>query len=132
MAEKLSSEFRNSPTDEEVRDAVAAIEACYGELLSERMAYMGRCKQIRQRMSGQYDIAAEKGIPRKALKLKVKERELERKIDALTEDLEPEEQDSFEMISAKLGDFANTPLGQAALDRAPRAEGGQSQQSMTA
>ena len=42
-------------------------------------------------------------------------RELERKIDGLTVDLEPDEKSEREMLVEKLGDFLSSPLGQAAF-----------------
>jgi hypothetical protein len=64
---------------------------------------------------GDYDSASEKGISKKLLKKIVKERDLERKIAKLTDDLEPDEVNEHAMLMEKLGEFANTPLGKAAL-----------------
>jgi hypothetical protein len=46
-----------------------------------------------------------------------------RKIDWLIEDLEEDERSEYDMLSEKLGEFADTPLGAAAM---ARAEGGNS------
>jgi hypothetical protein len=105
----------NSPEEEDVRAAVSNIEQCFTELASERGSYMSKCRRIRDTMASHYDEAANKGIAKKLLKKIVKERELERKIDALTIDLEPDERSELEMLVEKLGEFANTPLGQAAM-----------------
>ena len=59
------------------------------------------------------------------LKKIVKERELERKILAVTADLEDDEKSEHEMLVEKLGEFANTPLGHAAI----AANGGTSAQA---
>ena len=78
---------------------------------------MSKCKKIREIMAGDYDTASDKGISKKLLKKIIKERELERKISALTDDLESDERSEFDMLTEKLGEFANTPLGKAALGK---------------
>lgn len=98
--------------------AIANIEQCYADLASERGVYMAKCKRIRETMAGDYDAASEKGISKKLLKKIVKERELERKIFALSDGLEPDERSEIDMLKEKLGEFANTPLGKAALAQA--------------
>jgi hypothetical protein len=69
-------------------------------------------------VADQYDHASDQGISKKLLKTKIKERDLERKIDGLTVDLEDDERSEYEMLSEKLGEFADTPLGAAAMERA--------------
>jgi hypothetical protein len=44
---------------------------------------MQKCKKIREAMSDEYDSAAKRDISKKLLKKIVKERELDRKIEAL-------------------------------------------------
>lgn len=95
--------------------AVANIEQCYSDLASERGIYMSKCKRIRETMAGDYDKASDQGISKKLLKKIIKERELERKIFGLSDDLEADERSEIEMLKEKLGEFANTPLGKAAL-----------------
>jgi hypothetical protein len=63
------------------------------------------------------------GHPAEALRKLCKERELERDIEALRDDLEPDEQSEINMLVDKLGDFANLPLGQAAISRAGNGSG---------
>lgn len=108
----------NTPDQEDVQAAVENIEQRYTELASERGVYMQKCKRIREAMAGHYDEASDKGISKKLLKKIVKERDLERKIFALADDLEPDELSEIEMLKDKLGEFANTPLGQAAMVKA--------------
>jgi hypothetical protein len=69
-------------------------------------------------VADQYDHAGDQGISKKLLKTKVKERALDRKIDDLTADLEDDERSEYQMLSEKLGEFADTPLGAAAMARA--------------
>jgi hypothetical protein len=73
---------------------------------------------------GDYESAAEKGISTKLLKKIIKERGLERKIMALTDSLEPDEQSEINMLKEKLGEFAHTPLGKSALANASAGNSG--------
>ena len=117
MARKANEQI-NTPDAEDVKAAVAAIEHGLADLASERGRYMNLCKKIRDMMALDYEEAANKGIAKKLLKKMIKARELERKIDALVIDLEPDEASELEMLQEKLGDFIATPLGSAALQRA--------------
>jgi hypothetical protein len=115
---KRANENTNGPDDTDVQAAVQNIEQRYVELASERGVYMQKCKRIREGMASDYDDAVNKGIAKKLLKKIVKERDLERKIYALGDDLEPDEVSEIEMLKEKLGEFANTPLGKAAMAQA--------------
>ena len=108
----------NEPSAEHVIEAVEAIEKLHGDLLTEKMTYMKKCKDIRKIVADEYETASNRGISRKLLKTKIKERDLEGKIDALTADLEEDERSEYQMLSEKLGEFGDTPLGKAALARA--------------
>jgi hypothetical protein len=108
----------NEPSAEHVKDAVQAIEKLHADLLTAKTTYMKQCKDIRKIVADEYDSASNRGISKKLLKKKIKERDLERKIDGLTSDLEDDERSEYEMLSEKLGEFGDTPLGAAALARA--------------
>jgi hypothetical protein len=115
MARKANEATANTPSQEDVQAAVKAIENQYAKLGTERGVYMNKCKRIREVMAGDYDDASKRGISKKLLKKIIKERELERKISAITDGLEDDERSEMDMLMEKLGAFANTPLGQAAL-----------------
>jgi len=115
MAKKATAENSNSPAEEDVQAAVSNIEACYRDLEKEKSIYMTKAKKIRATMAGDYDSAQDKGISKKLLKKIIKERGYERKIAAITEDLEDDERSELDMLHEKLGAFANTPLGAAAV-----------------
>jgi hypothetical protein len=115
MADPAST---NEPSAEHVQEAVQAIEALDADLMREKMAYMKRCKDIRSVKAGEYESASERGISRKLLKKKIKERDLHRKIDSNVADLEDDERSEYQMLTEKLGDFGDTPLGASALARA--------------
>jgi hypothetical protein len=121
---KKANENTNAPSEDDVQASVANVEQNYADLLREKGIYMNKCRGIRQRMSGDYDTAQEKGISKKLLRKIIKERDLERKISAITDDLEPDELSEHQMLMEKLGEFANTPLGKAALASVPQAVAG--------
>ena len=83
---------------------------------------MAKCKAIRGTITEHLDEAANKGISKKLLKVIIRERELERKIDGLHQVLEPDEMSELDMLTEKLGDFANTPLGGAAIAKVSGAD----------
>jgi hypothetical protein len=78
-------------------------------LLSERGAYMQRCRQIREGIAAAYDAAKDKGILKRQLRALVKERDCERKLRAVRADLEADEVEHFDLLKDKLGDLASAP-----------------------
>jgi hypothetical protein len=98
--------------------AVEEIEQCHADLLTEKMQSMQRSKRIRAVMADHYASAQNLGINKKLLRKIVKERKLERDIAALADDLEQDERSELAMLQEKLGEFANTPLGRAAVSAA--------------
>lgn len=119
---KKANENTNAPDAEDVQAAVKNIELHFEELASERGVYMQKCKRIREKMATEYEAAGNRGISKKLLKTIIKEREFERKIEALTIELEPDERSEREMLVEKLGDFGQLPLGKAAIDKAGEAK----------
>jgi hypothetical protein len=115
MARQANESIPNTPTPEHVKDALKTIEEYYNDLATERGKYMHRCKKIREGMADEYESAGKRGISKKLLKKIVKERELERKMLAVTADLEDDDKSTYEMLVELLGPLANTPLGKAAL-----------------
>jgi len=94
---------------------VERIERCKGELATLRGKYMVACKGVREDINGILVEAEDEGLSRKALKSVLKARDLEAKADAVREALEDEDQTAYDNIRVALGDFADTPLGQAAI-----------------
>jgi hypothetical protein len=110
----------NGYDQDQVKGIVGRIEQCFSDLLSERGAYMNRCRGIREGITSAYDDAKAAGIAKKELKALIKTRELERKISAQFAELEADEQANYQMIKDALGDFADLPLGEAAVERAKK------------
>jgi uncharacterized protein (UPF0335 family) len=102
---------------EAAKEFVARVERLLDDLATEKGEYMRRAKTIREDIALVLDDAKAAGVPKKELKAVIKTRELETRAAAIRDDLEGDAQETFDMIRAALGDFSDTPLGQAALDR---------------
>jgi hypothetical protein len=110
----------NGPNDEHIQEAFEQILRHYEELDSERGEYMRRCRSIRDSIASVYGIASDRGITKKLLKAKIKTHLLEKKIGDIEAEFEADERDEYERINQALGEYRDTPLGQAALSRAQR------------
>lgn len=106
-----SIEGRSQPYLARVENVLADLDRMKGE-------YMAACKAKREDIKEIYKEAKDDDIPVRALKGLVKYRELERRQAELAETIPDEEVSEFEMLVEALGDYADTPLGQAALDLA--------------
>lgn len=103
-----------------VKGYVDRIERLDDDLAHEKGVYMEACKVIHEQRAGVIQEAKDQhGISKRALKTVVKVRGLEERAERLREELEPEIQDGFDQIRLALGDYADTPLGGAALAKAP-------------
>lgn len=119
----MAKRARSNAIDEElIRAVVGHIEGLLDQLDSERAGYMAKCAVLREDMADVYVDARDKGINRKALKAVIRSRVLERKKKAAVAKLDIDELSIFEQLSDVLGDFADLPLGEAALQATARAE----------
>lgn len=107
------------PAAEVLLDFTHRVENLYDELASEKGEYMNRARQIRDSIARVLVEAKNAGIPKKEFKTVIKARQLENRLDHLCDDLEPDEVETFDQIRLALGDYADLPLGQAALAKAP-------------
>lgn len=99
---------------------VGELERHQMQLESYKGEHMQRCKTVRGHMSDVYDRASDAGIPKRMLKARMKASELEQKAKAVRDNLEEEERDDYDMIRDALGDFADSPLGAASLQKAEK------------
>lgn len=110
-------EGRNSASADSMADFVKRIENLEAEKLREKMTYMERARRITEQQKEIYDEAKDEGVSKKALRAVVKVRDHERKAEGLREDLEDDDAASFDDIRSALGDYADTPLGAAAVGK---------------
>jgi uncharacterized protein (UPF0335 family) len=97
---------------------VERIDNLKDEMASAKGSYMKTARECRDAINDVLTEAKDKGIPKKELKAVLKARDYTRKADAAREDLEGDAQDTFDAIAHALGLFADTPLGQAAMQAA--------------
>jgi hypothetical protein len=99
----------------EIDDADARLASLKGE-------YMQSCKCVREDISAVHERVKDAGVPQRAFKTIVKNRRLNRQIDANVQRLELDAQADYDKLCEDLGDYIDLPLGRAAADRArPRA-----------
>lgn len=110
-------EGRNRANSDEMASYINRLEELDDELMREKMAYMERARRIQENKKQVLDEAKDAGLSKKAVKAVVKVRDLERKAEAAREDLEDDDAAVFDDIREALGDFADSPLGAAAVKR---------------
>lgn len=118
MAKKVDDDSADKPNTfdpKRVEKIVNKIEHEHEGLLTERMSYMGKCRPYRERIGQHYEEGIGFGIPKAVLKAKIKERALLRQIDGIPDDFEDDERETYEQLSQALGEYADTPLGKAAM-----------------
>ncbi|MBC6714740.1 DUF2312 domain-containing protein [Aurantimonas sp. DM33-3] len=113
----MAGNLKNRADQGEMRDIVERIEKLNGEKESERGTYMQRCAKINERIDQVLEEAKDKGLPKKVVKAVLKARDLERRADAQFDALEADDAELFHDIREALGDFADSPLGAAAVQR---------------
>jgi uncharacterized protein (UPF0335 family) len=110
-------EARNIPSDAEIRAAIEDIERMEGERVSAKSSYMSQSAKINARQNAVFDDMKSRGVPKKSLQTALKKREMERKLKALEDALEDDDKAVYVSIEKALGDFADLPLGAAAVSR---------------
>jgi uncharacterized protein (UPF0335 family) len=103
---------------DDAKTFVTRIENLHADLEAEKSAYMLRCKSIREDIAEVYGEAVDKNVPKKELRKVVKARELERRAKEQRDQLDADQQETFDQIRFALGDLADLPLGNAALQSA--------------
>jgi len=110
-------EGRNRANADEMASFIDKYEELEKEKLREKMSYMERCRRITEQQKDLLDDAKGQGLPKNVVKAVVKARELEGKANAILEELEDDAAQIFKDIREALGDYADLPLGQAAVSR---------------
>jgi len=100
-------------------DFLRRIENLVAEGESAKGTYMADCKDRRNDIKGVYKEAKDSGVPKKALQGLVKQRELQRKIEAIPDGFDDGDANAYEILVAALG-----PLGEAAAKAAGHAPKG--------
>jgi len=98
-----------------LQDIVSRLDELDATLASEKGKYMKRCREIAEERKGIMTEAKARGIPLKPLKTELKIRKLSHKIEEMRSELEPDDMDQAVLIREALGDYADLPLGAAAV-----------------
>ncbi|WP_108661058.1 hypothetical protein [Acuticoccus kandeliae] len=112
---------------EVVQSYIRRHENIEAQILSEKGAMMKKCRDLKADQNAILEEAKDShGIPKKILRLILKQRDLERKIEDLADGLDDDEADSYDQMLAAIEGMEDTPLGQAALAAAkPKQDDGQ-------
>jgi hypothetical protein len=94
---------------------IRVIEEIDFDLVTEKRAYMDRCRRLRAQRKDVFGAAKDDGIAVAPLKAIVKRRNLERKIAALPMDFGMDESAQYNALASA---FAGTPFGDFAAARA--------------
>lgn len=94
---------------EEVQGFVTRIEQIQSEIRSVKAANAKRCRELLDDVKEILDEAKQAGIPKKELKANIKAIDLASKLQAVRDELEPDEQEVFDQLAVALG-----PLGEHA------------------
>lgn len=114
-------EGRNRPTASEAASFVDKFEALEARIATEKAKYMLACKAIRTEQKDLLDDAKGQGVGKGIVKAIHKARVLTAKAKAAMDALEdPDDRDYADEIRKALGDFADLPLGAAAVDGAEK------------
>lgn len=109
----------NGPDPKRTQECVERIEALLAKKAELHIEYMAECSVIASDIKDIYTEAKSAwGLPVRAMKAVIKARGMERKLEALRDNLEDDDIESFDQIRHALGDLADTPLGDAATEKA--------------
>lgn len=96
---------------------VGEIERHHDQIASYKGEHAQRVKSVQEMISDIYDRAKDAGVGKKQLKAVIKERGLLKRIDAIRDDMEDEQAETFDQIKFALGMLSDLPLGEATLAR---------------
>jgi uncharacterized protein (UPF0335 family) len=116
MARKGRALAAGNKIDPDVADRyVQRIEQLLDDIATLQAENAERCQNIREDIKEIYHDAREAGLAPKPLKALIRVRELSRKAHAVRKKLDLDQLSEFEQLVEALGEFAETPLGGAAL-----------------
>jgi hypothetical protein len=108
----------NGYDPDQLQEFLEAIVHEHDELDELKSAHMLACKPARGRIKETLKAVHDAEINLTAFHVALKKRLAERKHDKRVAELEPDDAHDLERILQALGEFGDTPLGQAALARA--------------
>jgi len=106
---------------EQISRFLDAIDREDDTLLTLASDHMAKCKGPRARIRDTMKAAKEAGLNMASFRTVVAQHRSERKIEEKIAKLEEDDHADFLQMKEALGEFLDTPLGQAAVDRHPAA-----------
>jgi len=103
-----------------LRELVGRLDEIDAAKLSEKGKFMKRMRELNDDVKDVFKEAKARGIPTKPLRAELKVRDLLRKASDTREALEAEDAEQATLIAEALGDYADLPLGQAAVSAAQK------------
>ncbi len=113
MARILEGKNRASPS--EAGSFVDKYEELEAQVATERSKFMLACKRIKDAQKELLDDAKAQGVAKKVVRTIAEIRKLEAKAKAKLDDMEDDDKSFAIDIRKALGDFADSPLGAAAV-----------------
>jgi len=111
------------PDNNELRSYLEQIDEQDDVLASLRGEYMNKCKGPREAIREVLTTAREAGVNMKAFRVLLTGHRQERKQEARIAELETEDAQAHQEMCEALGEFGDTPLGEAAIKGAKRRRG---------
>lgn len=87
------------------------------EKVEAHMSYMSKIAKINARAKEALEVAANAGIPAKVIRDRFKIKQMESRIEDIRNPEDEEHAETLQMFCEALGDFADTPLGEAAVEK---------------
>ena len=114
----MTEQLRNGYDDADLKQVVAEIEGYEDEKVEARAEAAGKCSALAKKITNAKKVAKGLGIPKKSLNQLLKSRKLERQLRDVAADAPDDEAEVFEDMVKVLGEFGDTPLGQATVSAA--------------
>ena len=122
----------NSFDGEMLKRYLGAIDESDDELLDLKVEHLNACKPIRARIKNTMKEARNAGLNMESFRALVAKHRSERKIEQRIAELEADAAADLAEMKRSMGVLADTPLGQAALERAAQQHGGDALDSLGA
>lgn len=110
-------EGKNRASPDEAASFVDKLEELNEQLESLKIEHMNKARKVHEEIKDLLDDAKSQGVPKKVVKGIVQARKLEAKARDVRDELENDDREFFIDIRTALGDFKDSPLGAAAVDR---------------
>lgn len=115
--DKSADEKKRNWNPADVEKAIEELEEFQDQIKALNEANASRVAAIKGHMGDAYKRYKKLGIDKKPLKTQLKLRAIERQKEEIVNDLEDDEQETLFEYQRALGEYADTPLGQAAMAR---------------